>query len=574
MSLDWSDLQVSKWLKDAISSMGFEKMTTVQASAIPIFLQNKDVIVEAVTGSGKTLSFVIPILEKMNKIQHQKGHVNAIVLAPTRELSMQIEKVFQKVLDYNPNENSIRTQLILGGVKSIEEDLEAFKRLNPHIIISTPGRLHELIKAKKIKTNDLEILILDEADRLLDLGFSKEMDFILGSLPKQKRTGLFSATISTAFETLHKTGIRNPIKIKVNAKNNKPKSLQMYYQVVKPEHKLNLMFHILNTYHFQKAMVYFPTCASVDYYYQFFKTFKEYDLKFFSLHGKLKTPARLKTLKNFDETKSGKSILMTTDVAARGIDIDDVDLIIQLDPPTDPDSFLHRCGRTGRAGRFGEAITFLNEGREEDYINFLEVKDVEINELNLSFDETDIGLRKFNLADRARHDKAVRTFVSFIRYYSKHSINSIFRVKDIDFISLGKFYGLTRMPSMPEIKQLSNKIPEFIDDSINWDNFKYLNEEKEKSRLDELAKEKLKVERKEQRKKKEENSAWSKKVMKKQVRNEKNINKRDLDLVMKDDNDKDNQERELDWKDLITQEKKKRKGNVNNQDVIGTFDDL
>ncbi|KAH3681329.1 hypothetical protein WICPIJ_007682 [Wickerhamomyces pijperi] len=576
MSLDWSKLNIQQWLKDAIGSLGFQTMTTVQASAIPIFLQNKDVVVEAVTGSGKTLSFVIPIIEKMTRVEHQKYHVNAIVLSPTRELAQQIDKVFQSVLQFNPEENGIRTQLILGGVNTLEQDLETFKKRNPHIIISTPGRLQELIKSKKIKTTDLEVLILDEADRLLDTNFSKEMDFILASLPKQKRTGLFSATISKAYETLHKTGIRNPIKIKVNAKNNKPKSLQMYYHVVKPEDKLNLMFKILTEYHFQKAMVYFPTCVSVDYYYQFFKTLTQYkdQLKFFSLHGKLKTPARLKTLSNFDASNDGKTILMTTDVASRGIDIDDVDLIIQLDPPTDPDSFMHRCGRTGRAGRFGQAITFLNEGREEDYINFLEVKDVDIEELELPFEKgVDLGLTSWNLQDRARHDKAVHAFVSFVRYYTKHSVNSIFRVGNIDWSSLAKFYGVTRLPSMPEINKKDSNVSEFIGDYDfeKWEQFKYLDENKEKARVDELAKEKKKFERQEIKKKKEENSAWSVKVGKKQARNEKNINKRDLELDMKGEDDNES-EQEMDWKDMIRAQKKQKKNEKN--DDIAQFDDL
>lgn len=573
MSLDWSKLPIQQWLKEAISSLGFTEMTTVQASAIPIFLQNKDVVVEAVTGSGKTLSFVIPIIEKTLHLEHQKYHANAIVLAPTRELAQQIDKVFQSVLQYNPQENGVRTQLVLGGVNTLEQDLETFRKRNPHILISTPGRLQELIKTKKVKTADLELLILDEADRLLDVNFSKEMDYILSSLPKQKRTGLFSATISKAYETLHRTGIRNPIKIKVNAKNNKPKSLQMYYHVVKPEDKLSLMFKIFTEYHFQKAMVYFPTCIAVDYYYQFFKTLAQYkdQLKFFSLHGKLKTPARLKTLANFESSQGAKTILMTTDVASRGIDIDDVDLIIQLDPPTDPDSFMHRCGRTGRAGRFGQAITLLNDGREEDYINFLEVKDVDIDELDLDYESgNDLGLTKWVLEDRARHDKAVRSFVSFIRYYSKHTVNSIFRVSNIDWVSLAKLYGITRLPSMPEINKKDTSIPDFIGDYdfAKWESFKYLDSNKEQARLDELAKEKLKLERQEQKKKKEENSAWSKKVIKKQIRNEKSINKRDLELDLQSDNES---EQEMDWKDMIRQQKKQKKSN---DDGISQFDDL
>lgn len=584
MSLVWDQLEyeLTPWIKDAISSLGFETMTPVQASTIPLFSKNKDVIVEAVTGSGKTLAFVIPIIERMMKLDPvlvQKRHFNAVVISPTRELSLQIEKVFESVLKFNPKENGIRTQTLVGGVSTIDEDLRKFQKWSPHILIATPGRLADFLNHSNIvHTKNCEVLVLDEADKLLGLNFEKEMNNIFQSLPKQKRVGLFSATILNASDSFYKTGMRNPVKIVVNAKNHKPKSLQLNYAIVKAENKLNEMFNLLETYHFRKAIVYFPTCLSVDYFYSLFKQLihdNDLSLTFYSLHGKLKTSSRIKTLEKFDTNNDSKSILMTTDVAARGIDIENVDLVIQLDPPTDPDVFLHRCGRTGRANNAGQAIVFLNEGREEDYVDFLSVRQIELDELEIK-PKTVIKqeqVEKWVLKDRLRHDNAVRSYVSFVRYYSKHSATSIFRLQNLDYIGVAKMYGLLRLPKMPETSYLKDEFPKdgYINTDIKFEDYKYLDPVKEEKRLEEEKLRAKKEQKQEKKQKVKDNSAWSHKVQKKMDKNERNagkdIKKRELELV-----ESDNEDQELDWKDMVRQTKKEKK--QKKQDVIGTFDDL
>ncbi|CCH45033.1 ATP-dependent rRNA helicase SPB4 [Wickerhamomyces ciferrii] len=587
-SLNWDQLEyeLTPWIKDAISSLGFESMTPVQASTIPLFSQNKDVIVEAVTGSGKTLAFVIPIIERIMKLDPvliQKRHFNAVIVSPTRELSLQIEKVLQSVLKFNPKEQGIRTQVLVGGINSIDEDLRTFQKTNPQIIVATPGRLSEFLKFSNIvHTKNCEVLVLDEADKLLDLNFEKEMNNIFHSLPKQKRVGLFSATILNASSEFHKTGMRNPVKIVVNSKNHKPKTLKLNYHILKPENKINDLFAYLDTFHFRKSIIYFPTCLSVDYFYSLFKQLTKdnnlNDLKFYSLHGKLKTNSRIKTLEKFDSNNDSKSILMTTDVAARGIDIENVDLVIQLDPPTDPDVFLHRCGRTGRANNVGQAIVFLNEGREEDYIDFLQVRQIEV--YDLEFNPRQIikqeQITKWILVDRLRHDQAIRAYVSFIRYYSKHSASSIFRLQSFNYLSLAKMYGLIRLPRMPELTNyLKDQFPKdgYLDPSIDFSNYKYLDEAKELKRIEEekeQAKRAKKHEKKHEKNKIDENSAWSKKVQRKVNKEERNagkdIKKRELELVSSDD-----EHQETDWKDLVRQSKKEKK---QKKEIMGDFDDL
>lgn len=584
-SLSWDQLEydLTPWIKDAISSLGFETMTPVQASTIPLFSKNKDVIVEAVTGSGKTLAFVIPIIERimrLDPVMIQKRHFNAVIISPTRELSLQIEKVFESVLKFNPKEDGIRTQTLVGGVSSIDEDLRKFQKWNPHILIATPGRLADFLnRGNIVSTKNCEALVLDEADRLLDLAFEKEMNVIFRSLPKQKRVGLFSATILNASANFHKTGMRNPVKIVVNAKNHKPKTLQLNYTIVNPEDKLNQLFNFLDTYHFRKAIVYFPTCLSVDYFYSLFKQLihdNDLLLTFYSLHGKLKTSSRIKTLEKFDSNNDSKSVLMTTDVAARGIDIENVDLVIQLDPPTDPDVFLHRCGRTGRANNVGQAVVFLNEGREEDYVDFLSVKKIELDELEIK-PKTVIKqeqIKKWILKDRLRHDRGVRAYVSFVRYYSKHTASSIFRLQNLDYLGVAKMYGLLRLPKMPELTNyLKDNFPTdgYLDTEVIFNDYKYLDPVKEEKRIEEEKIREKREQKIEKKQKVKENTPWSQKVQKKAERNErsagKDIKKRELELVESGDEDE-----QVDWKDLVRQSKKEKK--QKKQDVVGTFDDL
>lgn len=573
-TLDWGSLKcpLSPWLHSAITSLGLEEMTPVQAATIPLFSQNKDVIVEAVTGSGKTLSFVIPVLEKVTRlVEEGEGNgVLAIVVSPTRELSLQIDKVFKSVLQFNDKEN-IETQCIVGGVQSLQDDKRQFAKVKPQVLIATPGRLAEFLTPKM--GSKLEILVLDEADKLLDLNFGKEMNTIFPMLPKQKRIGLFSATILNAQENFHKTGIRNPIKIVVNSKNHKPKSLQLNYLITQPEEKLLKLFQILNQFHFKKSMVYFPTCVSVEHFYTIFKKLihdNHLQFQVFSLHGKLKTASRIKTLQNFEDSNDGKTVLMTTDVAARGIDIDNVDLVVQLDPPTDPDVFLHRCGRTGRANKVGQAIVMLNEGREEDYIDFLQVKQIELDEMELTSDGIIENFQDqvfdWVKVDRARHDKAVRSYVSFVRYYSKHTASSIFRLPNLDYIGLAKMYGVLRLPKMPEITSYVKDVKGGLYLDFNFDEYAYKDDVKEKERQEELKKEKKKEEKK---KKRAENVSWSKKIQHKEVNSERVVKreKRELEQELEQASD---EEEEQDWKDLVRQNKKKKKEDAG----IAMFDDL
>lgn len=223
-SLSWDDMEIplTPWIRNAVDSMGFEKMTPVQASTIPLFMKNKDVVVEAVTGSGKTLAFLLPVLEKLVRKEESfpVNHIGSLIVSPTRELAMQIYHVYETIMKMSEQTNkNLRAQLVIGGMMTVQHDIEKFNQLSPSIIIGTPGRINELFSLSVVKTKEFEMLVMDEADRLLDMGFSSEIESIIKKLPKQRRTGLFSATMTDAIDKLIKTGLRNPVKIVVRVGN-------------------------------------------------------------------------------------------------------------------------------------------------------------------------------------------------------------------------------------------------------------------------------------------------------------------------------------------------------------------
>ncbi|KAF1946074.1 DEAD-domain-containing protein [Clathrospora elynae] len=501
---------LSEWIIGAVDAMGFVKTTPVQHAAIPMFMKNSDVVVEAVTGSGKTLAFLIPIVERLLRLDApiKKHHVGAIIISPTRELATQIYTVLSSLLRFHapsaalldpddedtdmedadappkptfpPGTLKVIPQLLLGGSVTPAQDLSRFLKSSTNVLIGTPGRLLELLSSPHVhcSQSSFDALVLDEADRLLDLGFKDDLQKILSRLPKQRRTGLFSASVSEAVDQLIRVGLRNPVRIAVKVKaraapngttgemgqiedRRTPASLQMAYLVLPPSHKLPAIKKVLSSLQPQpqKSIMYLATCFSVDYFQHVLpEVFKGYTIV--PLHGKHPDKVRRRNFTKFLDSVT-PSILLTTDVAARGLDIPAVDLVLQLDAPSDPKTFIHRCGRAGRAGRKGLAITFIAPGREEDYIEFLRVRQTPVSPLTnpdiaITSEEAEAvsnKIRKVIKSDRAHFDKAQRGFVSWVRAYSKHTASSIFRVADLDWKELGNAWGLLKLPSMPELKK-------------------------------------------------------------------------------------------------------------------------
>lgn len=580
----WSSLPtpLTPWVLDVIQSLGHTQMTPVQASTIPLFMQHKDVVVEAVTGSGKTLAFVIPILERLIRrdAKLRRNEVGALVISPTRELATQIHSVFSLFVNAQPDNSILKESengegspppadtecsgagfpppllLVSSDKSSPAQDIQRFLSTGADIIIGTPGRMEEFLIGKGktvVSVKELEVLVLDEADRLLDLGFQAALTRIITHIPKQRRTGLFSATMTDAdaLSELVRVGLRNPARIvvKVQSKRTKgmksgtsqetqvieerriPAGLQNFYISCLPSEKLVQLTRIIkqesSSHHATHFIVYFATCACVDYFYRILPTLLPSNVQLHSLHGHLPPAARTRALSAFSSTLSStSSVLLATDVAARGLDIPHVDVVIQFDPPSDSKAFSHRCGRTARAGRSGKAYALL-VGREIDYIDFLSVRKIPIRkhpyiladgskapETDCPSTEDDVvntfmsQIRQIVMTDRALHDKAVKAFVSFVRAYSKHEASYIFRIKDLDLIGVAKSFSLLRLPRMPELKDRDKS--QWEDAELNWDSYCYADKAQEAKRVEEDSKKAVVKHDSETRAaKRKRNAAWS-----------------------------------------------------------------
>ncbi|GJE87172.1 DEAD-domain-containing protein [Phanerochaete sordida] len=650
-------------------------MTPVQASTIPLFMRNKDVVVEAVTGSGKTLAFVIPILEKLIRRESKlkKNEIGALVISPTRELASQIHSIFELFLRSQPSARQSRSPspgpsnddgtaeppesrweyppplLLVSSESSPAQDLQRFMSTGADIVVGTPGRVEEFLLGKGknvVNVKELEILVLDEADRLLDLGFHQALTRILTHLPKQRRTGLFSATMTDAdaISELVRVGLRNPARVvvKVQSKRTKlkgsdgqdgkiitdvieerriPANLQNFYLTCRSSEKLiqfvRLIQHECQHQQSSRFIVYFATCACVDYFYRILPAVLPSHVALHSLHGHLPPTARTKTLHAFASgvaTPTSPQILLATDVAARGLDLPDVDIVIQFDPPSDPKTFSHRCGRTARAGRSGRAWTFL-VGREIDYVDFLSVRKIPIKERpafsedgsaltvvegdpeDAAVDSTLDTVRGVLLKDRTLYDKAVKAFVSFTRAYSKHEASYIFRIKDLDLVGVAKSFGLLRLPRMPELKDVSRD--GWQDADVDWDTYAYVDSAKEATRLAELEKKRqidVAAEKERRRKqfaeKKKANAAWSSKVTKKEEKEKRKQKKESKKRWLKQqeqvvpaddkkrarDDDSDGAGDDGDeWEELAKEErmaKKLKRGEISQSEFDNQFADL
>eukprot|EP00899_Mesostigma_viride_P014675 jgi/Mesvir1/23208/Mv22670-RA.1 len=484
-----------------LDGLGFNRVTPVQAATIPLFLKNKDVAVDACTGSGKTLAFLLPCFEILAKAigsEPMKRHqVGAIVVTPTRELANQIFHVAEPFLQAR---GGIFTAMLLVGGGSVAADVAKFKEEGAHMLVGTPGRLNDIItRCPSLDLRRLEVLILDEADRLLDMGFQKQVNAIIARLPKQRRTGLFSATQTEAVDELARAGMRNPVRVTVKEDKGKgggateatesktPLGLSLYYSTCGEYAKPSQLAAFLSQHGpSSKLIVYFLTCACVDLWSSVLPQVKALKrVPLFSLHGRMKQGQREASLRSFSDSPSG--VLLCTDVAARGLDIPGVDWIIQFDCPQDPSAFIHRVGRTARMGRSGSALVYLHP-KEDTYVAFLRLRGVHMAEMPLLEPAPDIApvVRKAAEGDRDIMDKGVRAFVSFVRGYKEHNCRYIFRLKDLDLGQLAMAYGLLRLPKMPELNKGQTNFDSFVASEVDPASVKFKEKAREKQRLQTL----------------------------------------------------------------------------------------
>lgn len=492
---------------NVLKTLNFASPTPVQEAVIPVFCGNKDVAVDACTGSGKTLAFVIPVAEKLRKLDEplSKHQVGAVIVSPTRELAGQIYTVAEPFWASIPD---IKPLLLVGGTH-VASDIAKFTTQGANVLIGTPGRLLDIMQQSTAMTlKRLEVFVLDEADRLLDMGFRKQLDAIMQKLPKQRRTGLFSATQTEAVVQLARAGLRNAVRIKVAVMpsaqqlhdNNQagkqdvkptpaqrtPSSLEIQYQICDHVQKLQQLVQFIQAHADDKVIVYFLTCASVDFFSTALAQLPHMaSAKLFALHGKMKQAAREGVMASYTSSTAG--CLLCTDVAARGLDIPGVSWILQYDPPQDPSTFVHRVGRTARMGRSGNALVMLLP-HEEPYVDFLKMRKVPMKEepLSVADQEVQTTFRRLSEQDRDVMEKAVKAFVSFVRAYKEHQCRFIFRLADLDLAQLGTALGLLHLPKMPEMRRAKQGLKGFLPSDVNPDDVKYKDKARQKQRQNTL----------------------------------------------------------------------------------------
>ena len=362
----FAQLQLAAPLARAVAEMGYESMTPIQAQAIPVVITGKDVMGAAQTGTGKTAAFSLPLLHRLMKHENSstspaRHPVRALVLLPTRELADQVAQQVKLYAKYT----NLRSAVVFGGMDMKPQTLELKRGVE--ILVATPGRLLDHIEAKNAVLNQVEYVVLDEADRMLDIGFLPDLQRILSYLPKQRTTLLFSATFSPEIKRLANSYLQNPVTIEVARANATASTVEQHFYSVPEDEKRHALHQILKSRGMKQAFVFVNSklgCARLA------RTLEREGLKTTALHGDKSQDERLKAL---DAFKKGEvDLLVCTDVAARGLDIKDVPCVFNFDIPFNAEDYIHRIGRTGRAGAAGLAVSFVGGNNDARLVGDIE----------------------------------------------------------------------------------------------------------------------------------------------------------------------------------------------------------
>ena len=569
----FKDLPISSKTLQGLNSSKYFNLTPIQRSSLPHSLGGRDILGASKTGSGKTLCFLIPILENLYRDGFIKEEgLGALILLPTRELAIQVFEVINKIGKHH----NYSVGLVIGGN---DYEKERYVVNNMNILIGTPGRsLQHMAESYMFSADNLKILVIDEADRILDDGFEEELNKIINYLPKNRQTLLFSATLTKNLKRLVKIHMRSPEYInlsntdnvlntieninknelsimKINKEGNAnlnninnintnnlndmiiPKNLNQFYSIVEPEDRVNVLYSFLKTHKLSKILVFVSSRKQVRYFTEVFKHLK-LGMLFLDIHGKQKQGKRYSTFYTFGQ-KRNSVVLFATDLASRGIDFPAIDWVIQLDPPEDIAQYIHRVGRTARYKSDGNSVLFLGQ-KEMNFMNELELRKIKVTKIKISPNKIN-NITPVVRSLLSEHSELIEIAEKAISSYVK-SINlmtnkNVFNIKNIDLGKLALSYGLVSSPEMvikskkeveEKIEEEDNKINEIKnkkieeeknlvkENLINTNN----NENKKKSKLFKL-KEKIKL----------------KKLMKQKEKNEENNENNEIKLNKEEDNE-------------------------------------
>jgi len=348
--MSFADLGLSTPILDAVKKQGYDTPSPIQEQAIPVILKGQDIMAAAQTGTGKTAGFTLPLLQILSDGQKvSPNQVRALILTPTRELAAQIE---ESIKNYGAN-LPLRSTVVFGGVKINPQMMRL--RSGVDILVATPGRLLDLANQNAVRFSQLEVLVLDEADRMLDMGFIHDIRKILSKLPAKRQNLLFSATFSNEIRQLAKTIVHNPVEISVSPRNTTAETVKQWLCPVDKKRKAPLLIHLIKEHDWQQVLVFTRTKRGAN---QLTRHLEEAGISAAAIHGNKSQGARTKALAQF---KAGETrILVATDIAARGLDIEQLPQVVNFDLPNVSEDYVHRIGRTGRAGADGQAISLVS----------------------------------------------------------------------------------------------------------------------------------------------------------------------------------------------------------------------
>ncbi|EEU42586.1 uncharacterized protein NECHADRAFT_63046 [Fusarium vanettenii 77-13-4] len=438
----FEELKLSDKTMKAIKEMGFTKMTEIQRRGIPPSLAGRDVLGAAKTGSGKTLAFLIPVVEMLSALRFKpRNGTGVIVVSPTRELALQIFGVARELMAHHSQTYGI----VIGGANRRAEAEKLSKGVN--LIIATPGRLLDHLQNTPFVFKNLKSLVIDEADRILEIGFEDEMRQIIKILPKEDRqTMLFSATQTTKVEDLARISLRpGPLYINVDEEKqfSTVEGLEQGYVICEADRRFLLLFSFLKRNIKKKVIVFFSSCACVKYHAELLNYI---DLPVLDLHGKQKQQKRTNTFFEFCNAKQGT--LICTDVAARGLDIPAVDWIVQFDPPDDPRDYIHRVGRTARGSNSkGRSLMFLQPS-EVGFLSHLKAARVPVVEFDFpkKIQNVQSQLEKLISQNYYLNKSAKDGYRSYLHAYASHSLRSVFDINKLDLTKVAKSFGFSVPP--------------------------------------------------------------------------------------------------------------------------------
>ena len=443
----FADLDINESLKKGLADKGFKNLTEIQDKAIPALLQGRDILGKARTGSGKTLAFLIPCLESLlqNRFQPKNG-CGAIVISPTRELASQIYDVLREI-----SKNLTQTHtLLIGGANRKQEAFKLSKGVN--VVVATPGRLLDhLMNTKGFIYSNLIHLVIDEADRILQIGFEEDMNQILKLTNHRKRTCLFSATLPQKVESLAKLSLRSPIMVEAKGSEEEGSvatvaGCKQGYVICPSDERFKLLFTFLKKNKGKKIMVFFSSCNSVKFHDELLNYI---DIEVMSIHGQKKQSARSSTFYSFCQAESG--VLLCTDVAARGLDIPKVDWIVQFDAPSDPREYIHRVGRTARgATGKGEALLILAP-EEVGFLRYLRQLGIPL--VEFAFPSSKLSniqpqLEKLIESNYHLHKGSREAYRTFLYAYAAHPMKDCFDVGGLDLQKVAKSFGFPTPPKV------------------------------------------------------------------------------------------------------------------------------